>query len=209
MPSPASRSVHLLIQGTQFLEPITSEPVELPRSIQPGQEVDVPGVLRAYIRNEWSEKPIGTDLNYTENIQLLATFHERLNRPIPNFCHFTQVKIRYPLKLDPPTYLDCVAKGDKVRFKWVVSGFLSAYQMVMSLTDTNNHLSSTTNPRNRTASEEPLEEQPRLSCLILIVSSPLHTLPKTNQMRPPMSFLRLSLTAWSPLTKTSAWMRGP
>ncbi|KAI9775780.1 MAG: hypothetical protein M1839_000908 [Geoglossum umbratile] len=120
MPSPGSRSVHLLIQGTPFLEPITSEPVELPRSIQPGQEVDVPGVLRAYIRNEWSEKPIGAALNYVDNIQLLATFHERLNRSIPNFCGFTQIVIRYPLRLDPPTYLDCVAKGDKVRFKWVL-----------------------------------------------------------------------------------------
>jgi hypothetical protein len=208
MPSPESRSVRLLIQGTQFLEPITSEPVELPRSIQPGQEVDVPGVLRAYIRNEWSEKPIGAVLNFVDNIQLLATFHERLNRPIPNFCGFTQVVIRYPLRLDPPTYLDCVAKGDKVRFKWVVSGFLSACQKVM-LTDTNKHLSSTTTPRNRTASKESLEEQPRLSYLIPIVSSLLHTLPKANQMRPPMSFLRLSPTAWSLSTRTSAWMRGP
>ncbi|KAE8447503.1 hypothetical protein EG329_010633 [Mollisiaceae sp. DMI_Dod_QoI] len=120
MPSPALRSIHLLIQGTQFLEPITSEPVELPRSIQPGQEIDVPGVLRAYIRNEWSEKPIGDALDYSDNIQLLAIFHERLNRPIPNFCGFTQISIRYPLRLDPPTYLDCVAKGDRVRFKWVV-----------------------------------------------------------------------------------------
>jgi hypothetical protein len=169
----------------------------------------VPGVLRAYIRNEWSEKPIGEDLDYDENVQLLATFHERLNRPIPNFCRFTKVKIRYPLKLDRPTYLDCVPKGGNVRFKWVVSGFLSTYQKGMLLRDTNNHLSSTTTLRNRTASEELLEEQLRLNYLIPIVSSPLHTLPKTNQMRPPMSFLRLSPTAWSPLTRTSAWMRGP
>ena len=154
MPSPESRSIHLLIQGTQFLEPITSEPVELPRSIQAGQEVDVPGVLRAYIKNEWSEKPIGATLNYIDNVQLLATFHERLNRPIPNFCGFTQIVIRYPLRLDPPTYLDCVAKGDKVRFKWVVSSFLSACQKVMVLADTNNNISSTTTPRNRTASKE-------------------------------------------------------
>jgi hypothetical protein len=128
MPSPETRSIHLLIQGTQFLEPITSEPIELPRSIQPGQEVEVPGVLRAYIRNEWSEKPIGQALNYLDNVQLLGIFHERLNRPIPNFCGATQIVIRHPLRLDPPTYLDCVAKGDKVRFKWVVSIFLSWVQ---------------------------------------------------------------------------------
>ncbi|KAF8855606.1 hypothetical protein BDZ45DRAFT_804902 [Acephala macrosclerotiorum] len=120
MPSPGSRSIHLLIQGTQYLEPITSEPVELPRSIQPGQEVEVPGVLRAFIRNEWSEKPLGQALNHFDNVQLLATFHERLNRPVPNFCGLTQILIRYPLRLEKPTYLDCVGKGDRVRFKWVV-----------------------------------------------------------------------------------------
>jgi hypothetical protein len=158
MPSPESRSIHLFIQGTQFLESITSEPVELPRSIQPGQEVDVPGVLRAYIRNEWSEKPIGTALNYVDNVQLLGIFHERLNRPIPNFCGSTQIVIRYPLRLDPPTYLDCVAKGDKVRFKWVVSDFSSSMPKGNVVTDTNNHHSSTMTPRNHTVSKESLEE---------------------------------------------------
>ncbi len=127
MPSPETRSIHLFIQGTQFLEPIISEPLELPRSIQPGQEVEVPGILRAYIKNEWSEKPLGESLHYVDNVQLLAIFHERLNRPIPNFCGKTQVVIRYPLRLDAPVYLDCVAKGDRVRFKWVVSDFLSIY----------------------------------------------------------------------------------
>jgi len=168
--------------------------------------VDVPGVLRAYIRNEWSEKPIGEALNHLDNIQLLAIFHERLNRPIPNFCGSTQIVIRYPLRLDPPTYLDCVAKGDKVRFKWVVSSFLSACQKVMLLTDP---LRSITTPRNHTASMESLKEQPLLSYLIQLVSLPLYMLSKTNQMRPPMSFLRLSPAAWSRLIRTSAWMRGP
>ena len=120
MPSPASRSIHILIQGTQWLEPITSEPVEIPFSIQAGQEVDVPGVLRAYIRNEWQQKQPGIPLNIYDYVQLVAVFHERLNRPIPNFCGNTQIRIQYPLRLDAPTYLDCVAKGDKVRFKWVV-----------------------------------------------------------------------------------------
>jgi len=154
MPSPESRSIHLLIRGTQFLNPITSEPVELPRAIQPGQEVDVPGMLRAYIRSESGERPIGAALSGFDNIRLLATFYGRLNRPIPNFCGFTQIQIQYPLRLDPPTYLDCVAKGDKVRFKWVVVSFLSACQKVMVLADTNNNISSTTTPRNRTASKE-------------------------------------------------------
>jgi hypothetical protein len=120
MPSPALRAIKILVQGTQFLEPITAEPLELPRSIQPGQEVDVPGVLRAFIRNEWAEKAAGEKLDYTESVSIVATFTDRLNRPIPNFCGATRTFIRYPLTLDPPTYLDCVAKGDVVRFKWVL-----------------------------------------------------------------------------------------
>ncbi|KAH7356021.1 hypothetical protein BKA66DRAFT_256362 [Pyrenochaeta sp. MPI-SDFR-AT-0127] len=120
MPSPEARSIQVLIQGTKFLEPITTEPIELPRSIQPGQEVEVPGVLRAYIRNEWAEKPLGLMLKATEFVTLVAYFNERLNRPLPKFCGQADILIQYPLVLDPPTYLDCVAKGDKVRFKWVL-----------------------------------------------------------------------------------------
>ncbi|KAF2249645.1 hypothetical protein BU26DRAFT_425931, partial [Trematosphaeria pertusa] len=120
MPSPELRSIHVLIQGTQFLDPVVTEPIELPRSIQPGQEVEVPGVLRAFIRNEWAEKPLGLMLKAKEFVRLVAYFNERLNRPIPNFCGQTPIFIEYPLVLDAPTYLDCVAKGDKVRFKWVL-----------------------------------------------------------------------------------------
>ncbi|ORY18621.1 hypothetical protein BCR34DRAFT_582903 [Clohesyomyces aquaticus] len=118
MPSPEARSIHILIQGTQFLEPIASEPIFMPKSIQPGQEVEVPGILRAYIRNEWAEKPLGKVLTASESVQLVAYFNERLNRPLPNFCGPAQIFIRYPLELDPPTYLDCVAKGSTVRFRW-------------------------------------------------------------------------------------------
>jgi hypothetical protein len=191
MPSPESRSIHLLIQGTQFLEPITSEPLELPRSIQPGQEVEVPGVLRAYIRNEWSEKPLGESLHYLDNVQILGIFHERLNRPIPNFCGQTQIVIRYPLRLDPPTYLDCVAKGDRVRFKWVVSGFLSAHQKPLMLTDAR----FTMIPRNHMALKDYSKESLQLRSLIPIVSSTLQMLPKINQMRQQMKFLKSSQTA--------------
>lgn len=73
IPSPQLRSIHLLIQGTQILEPVVLDPVELPQLIQPSQQVDVPGALRAYISNEWPEKPIRQALNHLDNIQLLAT----------------------------------------------------------------------------------------------------------------------------------------
>ncbi|KAK4448720.1 hypothetical protein QBC34DRAFT_464461 [Podospora aff. communis PSN243] len=120
MPSPSSRLIHLLIQGTQWLQPVEAEPLELPPSIQPGQEVLLPGMLRAYIRNEWAPKAPGIPLNAIDSVMLTAYFPERLRRPIPNFCTARSITIKYPLRLDPPTYLDCVAKGDKVRFAWMV-----------------------------------------------------------------------------------------
>ncbi|KAK3319584.1 hypothetical protein B0T19DRAFT_478693 [Cercophora scortea] len=120
MPTPSTRSIQLLIQGTQWLDPVMTEPVQVPFSIQAGQEVTVPGVLRALIRNEWTEKPVGTPLRVQQTLSLVAVFNERLNRPIPNFSAGVPLNIRYPLSLDAPTYLDCVAKGDKVRFKWAV-----------------------------------------------------------------------------------------
>lgn len=121
MPSPSTRSIHLLIQGTQWLEPVAAEPLQLPFSIQPGQDVTLTGVLRALIRNESAEKPPGIQLQTEDMVRIVAVFHERLNRPIPDFSTGVRIPIRYPIRLDAPTYLDCVAKGDKVRFKWVVS----------------------------------------------------------------------------------------
>jgi hypothetical protein len=120
MPSPENRTIQLLIQGTQFLEPIVSEPLQLPFAIQAGQEVEVPGILRAYIKNEWAEKPLGYKLDYLENVSIVGFFNQRLSRPLPFFCGQTPIKISYPLILDAPTYLDAVAKGDTVRFKWVL-----------------------------------------------------------------------------------------
>jgi hypothetical protein len=121
MPSPTTRSIQLLVEGTQWLEPVATEPLMLPCAIQPGQEVTVPGILRALIRNETAERPAGVRLDAKDVVRVAAVFNERLNRPIPDFSIDVEIPIRYPIRLDPPTYLDCVAKGDKVRFKWVVS----------------------------------------------------------------------------------------
>jgi hypothetical protein len=120
MPSPEQRSIQLLIQGTQFLEPIATEPLQLPMGIQPGQEVTIPGVLRAFIRQEWAEKPLGQALRYEERVSLVAFFNERLSRPLPNFSGATVVYIQYPLTVDPPRYHDCVSKGNAVRFSWTL-----------------------------------------------------------------------------------------
>jgi len=120
MPSPEQRSIQLLIQGTQFLEPVVTEPLELPRSIQAGQEVSIPGVLRAFIRNEWSEKPLGQPLVHKESVSLVAFFNERLGRPLPSFSGASVIYIQYPLSVDPPRYLDCVSKGNSVRFSWTL-----------------------------------------------------------------------------------------
>ena len=59
-------------------------------------------------------------LKAKEFVRLVAFFNERLNRPLPNFCGQAQIFTEYPLVLNAPTYLDCVAKGDTVRFRWVL-----------------------------------------------------------------------------------------
>jgi len=100
---------------------VAKEPLQLPFSIQAGQEVAVPGILRALIRNEWSEKPVGKQLESEDAVRIVAVFGERLVRPIPDFCPQRTIQIKYPIRLDAPKYMDCVAKGGKVSFSWVVS----------------------------------------------------------------------------------------
>ncbi|KAK4449879.1 hypothetical protein QBC34DRAFT_462541 [Podospora aff. communis PSN243] len=99
MPSPKQRSIQLLIRETGFLCPVTTEPLYLPQDIRPGQVVHLPGTLRAFIRHDWTERPAGQALRYEERG---VTY------------------IQYPLKLDPPKYLDCVAKGNTVRACWTL-----------------------------------------------------------------------------------------
>ncbi|KAK8081072.1 hypothetical protein PG997_008890 [Apiospora hydei] len=122
MPSPATRSVHVLIQGTQYLEPVSSQPLQLPFGIRPGQEVEVPGLLRALVRHRGYGEPAGELAGGVNDwVQLVGVFHERLNRPIPGFCGLkTPIRICYPLVLDPPIFLRSVAKGDRVRFRWLL-----------------------------------------------------------------------------------------
>ncbi|KAH7137305.1 hypothetical protein B0J13DRAFT_639656 [Dactylonectria estremocensis] len=117
MPSPSASTVELLIQETSWLAPIATEPVWLPQSILPGQQVEIPGTLRAFIRNR-VESPEMDKLEVTEDVRLVAIFNERMQRALPDFCDPSPIIITYPLTFSPPTYLDCVAKGDNVRFKW-------------------------------------------------------------------------------------------
>ncbi|KAH7133667.1 hypothetical protein EDB81DRAFT_949960 [Dactylonectria macrodidyma] len=119
MPSPSASTVQLLIQETSWLTPIATEPLWLPQSIQPDQQVEIPGTLRAYIQNRVG-RPVLEKLEVTEDVRLIAIFNERMQRALPDFCDPSHITITYPLILSPPTYLDCVAKGDNVRFKWVL-----------------------------------------------------------------------------------------
>ncbi|CAM1507669.1 Fc.00g073100.m01.CDS01 [Cosmosporella sp. VM-42] len=119
MPSPSARTIQLLIQETAWLNPVAAEPLWLPQEIQPGQQVDIPGTLRAYVRN-CVETPEMGKLEVPEEVRITAVFNERMQRALPDFCGASHIMIAYPLVLSPPMYLDCVAKGDRVRFKWVL-----------------------------------------------------------------------------------------
>jgi hypothetical protein len=120
MPSPSTAEIRVLIHGTHWLDPIVSEPVYLPKSIPVGATVDVPGVLRAFIMQERSPRAPWQLLRSSDEIQLIATA-VRMNRSLPEFSGSTKIVIEYPLQLDPPRYLDCMAQGDQVTFSWTVS----------------------------------------------------------------------------------------
>ncbi|OCL09596.1 hypothetical protein AOQ84DRAFT_16963 [Glonium stellatum] len=120
MPSPNLNRLMVSIHGDRWFEPVTS--VELPREIQVGDKVKVPGEIRALIRNETAARIPGHHLFENTEVRLIATFDERLQRSLPEF-HVGEgapIEIQYPLQLTPPRYLDCVAKGDNVRFSWTL-----------------------------------------------------------------------------------------
>ena len=122
MPSPNLNRLMISIHGGRWFEPVS--PIELPREIQVGDKVKVPGEIRALIRNEADNARVpGHQLFENAEVVLIATFDERLQRSLPEF-HVgggAPVEIQYPLQLSVPRHLDCVAKGDTVRFSWTVS----------------------------------------------------------------------------------------
>lgn len=120
MPSPKNRDIRVLIHGTHWLDPIMSEPVLLPKSIPVDEIVDVPGVLKAFIMQERVPRNPSQPFSASDEIQLIATM-ERIERTLPGFSGATKIEIKYPLQLDPPRYLDCIAPGDEITFSWTVS----------------------------------------------------------------------------------------
>jgi len=120
MPSPENHNVRVLIHGTHWLDPISTEPVFLPKGIPVDEIVEVPGVLRAFIMQERIARQPGQPFSATDEVKLIATM-ERINRTIPEFTGSTKIDIRYPLQLDPPRYLDCISPGDDITFSWTVS----------------------------------------------------------------------------------------
>ncbi|KAK0615131.1 hypothetical protein B0T17DRAFT_657375 [Bombardia bombarda] len=116
MPGPSKLQV--LVRGTKWLDPVLL-PVDLPSGILPGQTVQVPGSLKAFIRNESTMREAGTLLRARDTVSLRA-FSPRLQRDVPEFEGGVAVVYQYPLTMTMPKYLDCVAKGDIVRFSWQV-----------------------------------------------------------------------------------------
>jgi hypothetical protein len=133
MPSPKRNLLHVLIRSAPWLDPVESEPLEIPCNIQVGEVVEVPGVLRALIRNETATRPWGKTFSARERVSLIASF-ERLHRALPEFHGSSDIEIRYPLQLSPPRYLDCVAKGDRIRFSWRVSSTPEKNSAIICLT---------------------------------------------------------------------------
>ena len=119
MPSPRLSKLQVLIRGTKWLEPVP-EPLQLPVEIPPGHSVQVPGRLRAFIKNETASRDPGTLLQARDTVSLRA-YSMRLQRDVPEFKGGVDITCQYPFLMTTPKYLDCVAKGDTVRFSWTVS----------------------------------------------------------------------------------------
>lgn len=120
MPSPSNHDIQVLIHGSHWLDPIVSEPITLPKGIPVDEVVDVSGVLRAFIMQERVPRSPGKALLATDDVQLIATMG-RINRTVPEFTGSTKIEIRYPLELEPPSFLDCVVPGQHITFSWTVS----------------------------------------------------------------------------------------
>ncbi|KAK4184428.1 hypothetical protein QBC35DRAFT_505972 [Podospora australis] len=118
MPSPRTAKLQVLIRATKWLDPVL-EPLELPCEIPPGHSVRVPGTLRAFIKNETVARESGTLLRAKDTVSLRA-YSMRLQRDVPEFRGGVDITCQYPLLMTTPKYLDCVAKGDIVRFSWTI-----------------------------------------------------------------------------------------
>ena len=118
MPSPATNGLKILIRKTKWLEPV-QEPLDLPSSILPGESILVPGTLKAFIRNDFAHRDLGTVLHVQDTVALTA-YSVRLQRALPEFNGAVPILYQYPLVMSVPRYLDCVAKGDSVKFTWTV-----------------------------------------------------------------------------------------
>lgn len=118
MPSPTQCQIPVLIHGSMWLDPI-QDPVYIPSGIQPGETVEVPGVLRAFIQQERSRRQMGVTFSATDDLKLIGVM-PGINRVLPEFCGATTIKIGYPLELEAPRYLNSVERGSNVTFSWVL-----------------------------------------------------------------------------------------
>ncbi|KAK0669848.1 hypothetical protein QBC41DRAFT_346031 [Cercophora samala] len=126
MPSPKISRLQILVRGTKWLEPIL-EPLDIPAEIPPGHSVKVPGVLKAWIKNETVDRGSGTLLRAQDTVSLRA-YSQRLQRDVPEFSGGVAIVCQYPLLMTTPKYLDSVAKGDIVTFSWTIQNISTKSQ---------------------------------------------------------------------------------
>ncbi|KAK3317113.1 hypothetical protein B0T19DRAFT_363246 [Cercophora scortea] len=141
MPSPKGANIHIMIRGTKWLEPVIA-PLTMPSGIPPGHQTEVFGTLRARIKDETEPRTAGTLLNAQDAVSLRA-YSNRLQREIPEFNGSMPVVYQYPLLMTTPKYLDCVAKGDTVKFSWTIANISNRAQGHASATrrQTGTHIS--------------------------------------------------------------------
>jgi hypothetical protein len=95
MPSPRVNGFKVLIRPTNWLEPVSSEPLEIPANIQPGQMMTLSGTLHAFIKHESAPRELGSTFRVKDTIGLVA-YSERLARMVPEFYGPQPIVYHYP-----------------------------------------------------------------------------------------------------------------
>lgn len=89
----------------------------------PNRQGRVSGELRALIRHEKKRRGPGITFQNKEIVSLLA-YSPRLCRAIPEFTWRSRIVVQYPVQLIPPTYMDCMEKGNEMITTWTVQEHL-------------------------------------------------------------------------------------
>lgn len=119
MPTPSSQ-IPVTVQESEWVLPIATSEIFLPKSVQPGHIAYVSGRIKAFVKNDKLELlEVGSAFKAVDKIKLKAVM-PGLNMELPSFELSREIEITYPLELVQTQNLDCIPRGLKTTFTWKV-----------------------------------------------------------------------------------------